>query len=323
MIRSFTTSNLSTLARFYTLPKLLSLNSSSKLNRSASKFLDDSFLAACSTLLIRGNYTIVRDMGGVIIIFFLDCLENGQEAWLDRCMVNETSQVISIYLDDSGVFSLANSLKYFVYAGYSFVTDRDRLVAKSVYKKRVDEIKARKGIERDTELKAAGLHNRHKNALFDVVKQYNSVDCIVDLTRVYPSIMSNKLAIHRYKDYVLKRLIKFEVERLIDAGEVDPYSPAALKVYIDQQHTSTNGYYTLAQSVTEELNHGIHNFDYAVFHSPIFKAPVTVSIQFCDSSHNYLVQASDILANRVFTAYNYEKQELIRDIPHHSHIELP
>lgn len=128
---------------------------------------------------------------------------------------------------------------------------------------------------------------------------------------------------HRYKDYVLKRLIKFEIERLISAGEVDPFRPAHLRVYIDQQHTSTDGYYTLSQSVSEELNHGIYNFDYGVFYDPIFKAPVTVSIKFCDSSHDYLVQASDILANRIFTAYNFNSMELARDIPHHSHISLP
>lgn len=238
-------------------------------------------------------------------------------------MGTEALQVISIYLDDSGVFSLQNKTKYFVYAGYSFTTDRDRLVAKRIYKRRVIDIKKKLDSQVDDELKAAGLSSKHKKALFEIVKNYNSVDLVVDLSKVYDSIMSNKLAIHRYKDYALKRLIKFEVQRLIDAGEIDPYKPAQLRVYIDQQHTSTDGYYTLAQSVTEELNHGIHNFDYGVFHDPIFKAPVTVSITFCDSAHDYLVQASDILANRIFTAYNFNLPLLAKDIPHHSHMELP
>ena len=94
-------------------------------------------------------------------------------------------------------------------------------------------------------------------------------------------------------------------------------------MYIDQQHTSTDGYYTLSESISEELNHGIHNFNYGIFFAPLFKAPVKVSISFCDSSHNYLIQASDILANRIFTAYNYNLPKLTKDIPFHTHLDLP
>ena len=233
------------------------------------------------------------------------------------------AQVISIYLDDSGVFTTGNNSKYFVYGGYSFTNDKDRLTAKSIYKGRVNQIRGDLGLTNGDELKAAILSARHKRSLFDVVKRYNSIDVAVNLSAVYPSILENKLAVHRYKDYVLKRLVKAEVERLIGSGEIDPYRPASLRVYIDQQHTSTDGYYTLAESIGEELNHGIHNFEYSVFHAPIFKAPITVKIEFCDSKHHYLIQASDILANRIFTAYNYNLPELTKDIPHHTHLDLP
>lgn len=236
-------------------------------------------------------------------------------------MAEEKPQVISIYIDDSGVFTLGNKSTVFVYGGFSFTNDKSRLTAKSVYRKRVNEIKAKLGV--NGELKAAMLSAKHKRALFESVKQYNSLDCVVDLTKVYASILENKLSIHRYKDYVLKRLVKAEVERLISASEIDPFKPAQLKVYIDQQHTSTDGYYTLSESISEELNHGIHNFDYGMFHPPLFKAPVTVSISFCDSAHHYLIQASDILANRVFTSYSFGLPNLMKDVPHHNHIELP
>ncbi|MDQ5932456.1 MAG: hypothetical protein QG649_541, partial [Patescibacteria group bacterium] len=171
-------------------------------------------------------------------------------------------QVVSIYLDDSGVFTTGNNSKFFIYGGYSFTNDTDRLTAKSSYKKRVNEIRKSLGYTNGNELKAAILSAKHKRSLFEVMKKYNSVDVAVNLDIVYPSILENKLAVHRYKDYVLKRLVKAEVERLISSGEIDPYKPAELKVYIDQQHTSTDGYYTLAESISEELNHGINNFNY-------------------------------------------------------------
>lgn len=238
-------------------------------------------------------------------------------------MGNQLSQTISIYLDDSGVLTIGDKSKFFVYGGYSFTNDKERLTAKSVYRKRVSEIKRSLGINMDDELKAANLTPKHKRALFEALKQYNSLDCTIDINRVYPSILENKLSVHRYKDYALKRLIKAEMERLIEASEVDPYKPAVLRVYIDQQHTSTDGYYTLSESISEELNHGIHNFEYGIFYAPIFKAPISVKIEFCDSKHHYLIQASDILANRAFTAYNFDLHHLMKDVPHHNHVELP
>lgn len=233
------------------------------------------------------------------------------------------TQIVSIYLDDSGVFTTGNNSKFFVYGGYSFTNDRDRLTAKSIYKRRVNEIRRSLGLTNGDELKAAVLSPQHKRSLFEVVKQYNSIDVAVCLENVYPSILENKLAVHRYKDYVLKRLVKAEVERLISSGDVDPYRSAELRVYIDQQHTSTDGYYTLSESISEELNHGINNFNYGMFYPPLFKAPVKVRIQFCDSAHDYLIQASDILANRIFTAYNYSLPKLTKDIPFHTHLDLP
>ena len=236
---------------------------------------------------------------------------------------NTEKQVVSIYLDDSGVFTTGNNSKFFVYGGYSFTNDKDRLTAKSLYKGRVNQIRKSLGLTNGDELKAAILSAGHKRSLFEIVKRYNSIDVAVNLDNVYPSILENKLSVHRYKDYVLKRLVKAEVERLITSGEIDPYRPAMLKVYIDQQHTSTDGYYTLAESISEELNHGIHNFNYGMFHAPLFKTTVTVQISFCDSAHNYLIQASDILANRIFTAYNYNLPRLTKDIPFHTHLDLP
>lgn len=236
---------------------------------------------------------------------------------------NAETQIISIYLDDSGVFTTGNNSRFFVYGGYSFTNDKDRLTAKSIYKKRVSEIRNSLGLTNGDELKAAILSARHKRSLFETLKRYNTVDVAVDLGSVNSSILENKLAVHRYKDYVLKRLVKAEVERLIGSSEIDPYRPAELKVYIDQQHTSTDGYYTLSESISEELNHGIHNFNYGIFFPPLFKAPVKVSISFCDSSNNFLIQASDILANRIFTAYNYNLPKLTKDIPSHTHLDLP
>lgn len=86
--------------------------------------------------------------------------------------------------------------------------------------------------------------------------------------------------------------------------------------------TATNGYYDLRESIAEELQHGIANFDYGIVHPPLFNAEVKVKIEYCDSSHNYMIQASDILANRIWTSYFKEKPEL-REIDNHVTLTFP
>ncbi len=143
------------------------------------------------------------------------------------------------------------------------------------------------------------------------------------LPDVNESIMANKLSIHRYKDYTLKRMIKSKLEKLITSGKIDADKPVSLRVYIDQQHTSTNGYYKLSDSIREELIHGIRNFDYGVFYPPILFADFEINIKFCDSSRDYLVQASDILANRLWYGRNFNRPKLYTNIPYHNDILLP
>lgn len=232
-------------------------------------------------------------------------------------------QEISIYLDDSGVFSARHHNDFFVYAGYVFLCEQDRIDARSAFKTASQEIKEHLKIPLTDELKAAGLKLKYKRSLYNCVRRFDSMSAVVDLRHVKSFIMDDKLSIHRYKDYALKRIIKAKLESLIIAGRVYPDRPVYLRVYIDQQHTSTNGYYTLSASIREELIHGIRNFNYGVFHPPILFADFKMQIQFCDSAHDYLVQASDILANRLWTGYNFDIPHLYKNIPSHKNILLP
>ena len=75
-----------------------------------------------------------------------------------------------------------------------------------------------------------------------------------------------------------------------------------ITIFIDEQLTATNGYYDLRDSIKEELEHGIANFDYGTRHPNVFNADVQVYIHYCNSSKNYMIQASDILANRIWTS---------------------
>ena len=218
-----------------------------------------------------------------------------------RTEVGDIVQEVIFFFDDSGVLHKNEPSGYFVYAGYVF-TDRNTLdVAKRKYINANRKLK--KALGRTDELKAANLEVRHKRALFNSVREYDSVDVVVDISRVYNHILADKKSICRYKDYVLKRCVKNKLNHLIADGIISKDEEIKISIYIDEQLTATNGYYDLRDSIMEELQYGIANFDYGIRHPHLFDANVSVNIQYCDSSSNYMIQASDILANRIWTSY--------------------
>ena len=234
--------------------------------------------------------------------------------------MQEEKQIINVFIDDSGVFSLGQD-NYFVYAGYVFIGREPRMDANREYRTLSDKIRAE--LRHSGELKAQHLTGtKHKRALVKVLKDYESLACIVNLPTIKQSIMSNKLSIHRFKDYALKIVIKRKLETLINTGRIDASKETELNIFIDEQHTSTDGYYNLEESIREEFVNGIQNFNYGSFHPALFSGNIAIKVKFCDSSKNYLIQASDILANRMFTSFNYNLPDL-RQLPKLHIVRLP
>ena len=121
---------------------------------------------------------------------------------------------------------------------------------------------------------------------------------------------------------MLKRCVKNKLEDFIRRGVLSRTDDVDIAIYLDEQLTATNGYYDLRDSIVEELRHGIINFNYGVVHNNVFAGNVKVSIEYCESKNNYLIQASDIIANRIWTSYRVNNPQL-RIIPNHSALTFP
>lgn len=210
------------------------------------------------------------------------------------------------FVDDSGV--LHNNEDYFVYAGYMFVGSEDKEVAKRKYRQLVSKIKQSNGIT--GELKACYLNRKQKRALYNVMRNYESFYVAVNNSNLYENIMQDKKSRHRFKDYALKRIIKEKIQYLIRNGIITSNEAIRIHICIDEQLTASNGYYSLDQSIREELCYGISNLDYGIYRPSVLTGTVDITVQFCDSSCNYLVQASDILANRIRASLVLNKPEL-------------
>lgn len=230
-----------------------------------------------------------------------------------------TKQVF-FFFDDSGVLHKNEQSGYFVYAGYVFSSRDDLDSAKREYIHANQEIKKATGLS--GELKAARLKAKHKRSLFNSVKKYESLSAVVNISRLYDHILAEKKSICRYKDYILKLCIKNKLLELISKGVLNDSDDVDIFVYIDEQLTATNGYYDLRDSIREELQHGIANWDYGVIHPKVFNGTVKVFIEYCESKNNYLIQASDIIANRIWTSYRINNPQL-RQIPNHKALTFP
>ena len=235
-------------------------------------------------------------------------------------MENASEQTITFFFDDSGVLHKNEQSGYFVYAGFVFVDRATQNDARRKYIHANKELK--KSLGRKNELKAAGLKPKHKRALLNPLKEYEKIAVVVDIAEVYEHIIQNKKARCRFKDYALKRCVKRKIRELINSGKLNKDAPLRIRLYIDEQLTGTDGYYDLRDSISEELEHGVVGFDYSRRIAKTINAKVQVEITYCDSAKNYLIQASDILANRIWTSYRTNNPEL-RDLPALSILTLP
>lgn len=128
------------------------------------------------------------------------------------------AQEVIFFFDDSGVLHKNELSGYFVYAGYVFADRKDLDIARHKYINANKKLK--KALGRDDELKAATLKVKHKRALYNSVKKYESMAVVVDISRLYDYVLANKKSICRYKDYILKRCVKNKLKSMIINGVI-------------------------------------------------------------------------------------------------------
>ena len=107
-----------------------------------------------------------------------------------------------------------------------------------------------------------------------MLKAYESMSLIVRIEHVYESILSDIKSICRYKDYILKLLIKEVLKACIRSDKISSMKSVRIYINIDEQLRSTNGIYNLEDTIYEELKHGIVNYNYGKVHEPIFYGDV-------------------------------------------------
>ena len=197
----------------------------------------------------------------------------------------EEYQEIYINLDDSG--KLTKKEKVSVYAGIVFLSKQEKDKFITQYRKIINEIKCSycgqtKGecTKKCKEIKNTNIKKGHKRRLMNYISKYYTIALIINNTKVYDHIISNKASKGRYIDYTIRRLIKSTIEELIKDKKINQHKNVRLIINIDEQSTKSNGYYNLKDGLTEELLYG----------------KLEIRLTYQDSGKSYLVQAADLIA---------------------------
>lgn len=211
----------------------------------------------------------------------------------------EEYQEIYINLDDSG--KLTRKEKVTIYAGLVFLSKEEKDKFITQYRKIINEIKCHyckveKCNKKCTEIKNTNIKPKHKRRIMNYIKSYFSIALIIDNNKVYDYIINNKASKGRYIDYTIRRLIKSVIQELIKNKKIDSHKNVRLIINIDEQSTKSNGYYNLKDGLTEELLHGISNFNYDIIYKNILYGKLEIRLTYQDSGKSYLVQAADLIA---------------------------
>lgn len=224
---------------------------------------------------------------------------------MDTVKTKTQTLTIYIFMDDSGKLTSKEEVSVFAGIVFQNQSEKDQFVRK--YKSTLNSIKCQYcsdsketcGNKNCPEIKSFNIKKSDKRRMLNLCKQHCTYAVIIDNTKVYERILSSKASKGRYTDYAQKIIIKQIVMHYINEGIIDPQKDLSLIIRIDQQSTKSNGYYSLEESINEELSHGIYNFNYHTVHKPIIFGKLNVDVKYMDSKKVYSIQASDLIAGYV------------------------
>lgn len=206
---------------------------------------------------------------------------------------------IYIYSDESGVLDKQHN-DYFVFAGLVFLSKDERDIWARKYIAAEKVIRTKEAKQKDTEIKATTIGNTSKNKLYRSLNQVEKFGIVIQQQKLFDSMFLSKKTKQRYLDWAYKMAIKNKLQELISQGAFDPKSVKRLCFYVDEHTTATDGIYELRETLEQEFRYGMYNWDYMVYHPPLFPNLLDVQVQYCNSKNNTLVRAADIVANKLY-----------------------
>ena len=225
---------------------------------------------------------------------------------------------IFIYSDESGVLDKKHN-DYFVFGGVMFFSKEQKEQWARKYITAEKTIRNCESVDNCKEVKASNITNKSKSKLYRSLNNTEKFGIVIAQKRLGDGLFENKKSKQRYLDWAFKMAVKSKFLELIKKGILDPLQVENLYFYVDEHSTATNGLYELRETMEQEFKHGVWNFDYMVYHPPIFPKLKSLRVEFCNSKVKTLVRAADIIANHIF--YIAKQNEGIVEQTNNLHIK--
>lgn len=218
----------------------------------------------------------------------------------------EAVKKVYFFLDDSGVLDYPENSDYFCYCGYMVVGNKikNRLITN--YANISSEIREKYHV---SEVKGCifDKFNNHEDfreqmRLYKVMLRdgcYVLLGDVINGKLKSKDVFTNKHSKVRYKNYILKRLIKEGLIRALEDGLINKDDSISITILIDEEQRSTNGIYNLKEGISSEIFDGTSNFQYNTFYPPIISKNKNseIHLTYCDSKNCIPVQTADIISN--------------------------
>ena len=190
---------------------------------------------------------------------------------------------IYVYLDESGSIHKNSRTKYFAVGGY-FVFANDKNKVTSLYKKMNKNIKDKRNIDLNQEIKSYDMSDNEK---IDVFKNIQDIDTFYGCVKIFDKSLMKKEIIESniFFNYAVKLLFKDCIFSLLNLNKLN--DNIDFIVSIDNRNIRVGDLNNLETYLKTEFC--LENFDF--------------KITYYDSSTNYGIQLADLIVNTFYNSY--------------------
>lgn len=196
---------------------------------------------------------------------------------------------IYIYLDESGSIHKNAKTRYFAVGGY-FSKKEDKNKITSSYKRFNYEVKKRRNINLDTEIKSFNYLDSEKINIFKLVQDFDSFcGCAIvfDKSKMRKEIMASNV----FFNYAVKLLINDCVLPLIEYEKNIDFV-----LSVDNRNLKVGDLKMLGEYLKTEFC--LYNYSFRV--------------KYYDSKYNYGIQLADLIVNTFYN--NFKNIEIVKDV---------
>ena len=190
---------------------------------------------------------------------------------------------IYVYLDESGSIHKNSKTKYFAVGGY-FVFASDKNKVTSLYRKMNKNIKDKRNIDLNQEIKSYDMSDNEKIEIF---KNIQDIDTFYGCVKIFDKSLMKKEIIESniFFNYAVKLLFKDCIFSLLNLNQLN--DNIDFIVSIDNRNIRVGDLNNLETYLKTEFC--LENFDF--------------KITYYDSSTNYGIQLADLIVNTFYNSY--------------------